>query len=156
MYSIHANWEDEKWYFVTQSVYSDKKLEEDPDLGIPMMNYAYPIEHFDGNESIIKKVNEQTACCIVYDTEEEEYYLALTGGGMDLSQDIAKAYMIVQGFIEWDLLDEVYLYSPLSVSKFWYKKILREAKRQYKINRDRAITKLEQIEGYLAKIKEEK
>lgn len=60
---------------------------------LPMMNYYYPLYHRDsfGPEDA-KKINH-LPLCIIYFTESEEYALALTGGGMDLSWQICEAYM---------------------------------------------------------------
>lgn len=129
---------------ITKEKYEKLKnsIIEDPDAGIPMMNYAYPLE-VTPDEATIKKIVKETNCTVVYNNEEDNYYLALTGGGMDLSQDIALAYMIAQGFIEWDFLSSVYLTNPLSVSKKDFKKILKEAIRQFKIVKANATRDLE-------------
>ncbi len=53
---------------------------------------------------------------MVMKKDTEEYFLALTGGGMDLSQDIALAYIIAQGWIPTALAYEVSTQPELSVS----------------------------------------
>ena len=153
MFSLNVDWQDEKWDFVGRDCYSDKQIENDPDLGQPMMNYAYPLENFSGETNIIKKINKRTGCTVVYDREIEEYYLAWTGGGMDLSQDIALAYMIAQGFIEWDLVDEVYTHAPLSISETNYIKIMKELLRQHEINESNAKRYQEEIKKHLEELK---
>jgi hypothetical protein len=48
--------------------------------------------------------------------DTEEYFLALTGGGMDFSQNIALAYIIAQGWIPIALAYEVFTQLELNVS----------------------------------------
>lgn len=156
MFSIHVDWQDEKWNFVGQSVYnshyeelSKKEQEkadyyEDNERGMPMMNYAYPLHHSIDEDKILDIV-ENTNCTVVEDSDTGEYFLALTGGGMNLSQDIALAYIKAQGFIEWDLIDDVYFRSPLSVRGEDYKLIINDLKERYTIQAERAKEKLEEI-----------
>jgi len=59
----------------------------------PMMNYLYPIGEGDELDSEDAKAIDSLNVCLVYFTESEEYALALTGGGMDLSWDIVEAYV---------------------------------------------------------------
>jgi len=68
---------------------------------------------------------------------------------MDLSQDIAYAYMIISGYIEWDFLDEVKLTQCLSVSEETYRKILRQALKQYENQKTRAGLNLNEIKSYI-------
>lgn len=155
MRSIYVDWSraygSDIWDFVGRSVLREKEQDEDSDRGYPMMNYAYPLDYFNGDETIIKRIVRETNCTVVYNTQEDTYYLALTGGGMDLSQDIAKAYMIAQGYIEWDMLHDVSINGPLSVSPFWYRKILRELKRQFAIEIANAQSDLNRVNELLSK-----
>jgi hypothetical protein len=109
---------------------SRKEKDNDPDAGYPMVNCAYPLEYFNGDEKTIRRITRNTNCTVIYNFDEGRYYLALTGAGMDLSQDIAKAYMLAQGFIPWDMLYDVYKAGPLSVSKTWYQTILLQLRAQ--------------------------
>jgi hypothetical protein len=145
--SIYADWQDEKWEFPVRDLLSEKTQEDDSGAGIPMMNYAYPLEHFTFDNKVALEVHKQTNCTIVYDTETEEYFLALSGGGMDLSQDIAKAYMLIQTFIPWEWIDDIYISSALSVSRFWYRKILKQIKSQL-------ITRISNSQDKISKIEE--
>lgn len=76
------------------------------DHHIPMMLYAYPLE-IDPSEEEIIEVCERTACTVVQDNNTGEYFLALCGGGMDLSQDIALAFNIAQKWLPTSLLSSV-------------------------------------------------
>jgi len=60
---------------------------------IPMMNFIYPLPDNWTPPENIKKLFENIALTVVYLMEDDQYYLALTGGGMDLSWDICKAYI---------------------------------------------------------------
>lgn len=57
----------------------------------PMMNYMYPLgRDSDYSEDNARKLVDHPLC-LVY--KDDEAYLALTGGGMDLSWDICSAYI---------------------------------------------------------------
>jgi len=148
--SVFVEWskayESNQWDFVGREYgYSEKEKEENGDAGFPMMNFAYPLPHFDGNEKTIKKIVQNTNCTIVLNREENTYYLALTGGGMDFSQDIAKAYILAQGYIHWAWLDDICISNPLSVGRFWFRKILTELKRQHLVVISRSQAKVKDI-----------
>ncbi len=148
MKSMHVDWSKEfggsTYEFVGRRVMEEKKGEwsEENHDGLsgddemPMMNYAYPIFNDSPTDKEIFKVCDNTNCTVVYNTDKDCYYLALTGGGMDLSQDIAYAYMLIDGCIDWDMLNEVYKSGPLSQGKSVYLKIMKELKRQYKTKID--------------------
>lgn len=55
----------------------------------PMMNYAYPISG--DPEKLAWAINGLPLC--VVRAEDDDTYLALTGGGMDLTWEIARAYV---------------------------------------------------------------
>jgi len=63
----------------------------------PMMNYCYPVSlySFGNDPELASKAITDLPLCIVHFEEDEDnkYYLALTGGGMDLSWEICEAYM---------------------------------------------------------------
>lgn len=54
----------------------------------PMMNFAYPISEFDIDDDVKSKLNNTTLVRI-----HGKLYLALTGGGMDLSWEICESYI---------------------------------------------------------------
>lgn len=88
------------------------------DSNEPMMNYAYPLD-IEPSEEAIKNVIENTNLTIMYHcpnfNTSNTYYLVLTGGGMDLSQDIALAYYYCQRWIPEELLRNVCTQKGLSV-----------------------------------------
>jgi hypothetical protein len=56
---------------------------------MPMMNYIYPLpDNFEVPDDVKDKLNNTTIVEI-----EDEYFLALTGGGMDLSWEICESYI---------------------------------------------------------------
>ncbi|GAH62000.1 unnamed protein product, partial [marine sediment metagenome] len=60
----------------------------------PMMSYFYPLpsshETYDQKDA---RAIKDICVCLVYFNDSEEYALALTGGGMDLSWQIAEAHI---------------------------------------------------------------
>lgn len=57
----------------------------------PMMNYIYPLpDNFEVPEDFREKLHNMT---IVWINDEEKHYLALTGGGMDMTWEIAETYI---------------------------------------------------------------
>lgn len=60
----------------------------------PMMNYAYPLPHSkDRDPEELARAIKDLPLCVVKLPDSENYHLALTGGGMDLSWEICEAYI---------------------------------------------------------------
>lgn len=59
----------------------------------PMMDYYYPLPGFDMDVEDAAKAIVDLPLCIVHFNENDEYALALTGGGMNLSWHICTAYL---------------------------------------------------------------
>ncbi len=62
----------------------------------PMMNCFYPLprfDHVDPQEATRRIVD--LPLCLIYLEDTDEYGMALTGGGMDLSWEICEAYMLL-------------------------------------------------------------
>ena len=64
---------------------------------------------------------------------------------MNLSQDIALAYIIADGCIEWDMIENVSVSGAFSVSKEDYQIILSELERQLTISIDNQTRKLKEV-----------
>jgi hypothetical protein len=111
-----------------------EKCEVSEDSAIPMMNYLYPLELDNFEKDKVLKIVNGTNCTILENTETKEYFLALCGGGMNLSQDIAYAYFIAERWIPTDLLNEVAIQPCLSLGKKKYKILAREIIRQLRHN----------------------
>src|SRR3990167_564410 len=103
------------------------------DSGIPIMNYLYPLELNSFDEDKILKVVKETNCTILENEESGEWFLALCVGGMNLSQDIALSYIILETWIPKDLLSSVCKQACLSVSKENYKILARQIIEQLKM-----------------------
>ena len=85
----------------------------------PMMNYAFSLICEPTKENILKVIKE-TCLTIMYNTETDEYFLVLCGGGMDLSQSIGLAYLFTDGRIPKDLISVINTQKGLSVGgKNW-------------------------------------
>lgn len=59
----------------------------------PMMNYFYPLPDAPDDEVEAAKLIVDLPLCLVYFTKTDEWGLALTGGGMNLSWEICEAFM---------------------------------------------------------------
>jgi hypothetical protein len=63
----------------------------------PMMNYRYPLPYFDQDTGEAAKKIAHLPLCVVEDLDayddENRYYLALSGGGMNYSWEICMAYI---------------------------------------------------------------
>jgi len=106
------------------------------DSAIPIINYLYPLELTDFEESKILKVVKETNCTVLENQDSGEWFLSLCGGGMDLSQDIAMAYIILETWIPQDLLREVNKQPCLNLGKKNYKKLANAIIKQLKIESD--------------------
>lgn len=119
----------------------------------PMMNYLYPLDYtYSDIASRALEIAQETSCVLVQNTETEEWFLTLTGGGMDLSPSIAYAYMLAQTWLPTDLLHELkagWCKDSLSEKKF--KKLRAQIKKQLK--QQRAQT-LENLKDWSQPIKE--
>lgn len=121
-----------------------EKCEIYEDDNEPMMNYAYPLETTPNDEHIIE-VCEQTACTVMYNIEEDQHYIALCGGGMDLSQDIALAYNILEKWIPMELALSVSTQDGLSKYGKNYRRVMRACRDSIKMDISNGKNRLKQI-----------
>ena len=122
----------DEWDCLGRHVMEEKKgewAEDNPeglegDDYIPIYNFAYPLglSSLDENKTI--RICTETNCTVIYNEDEDTLYLALCGCGMNLSQDIALAYMIAYSYGEEEygripehMLFDVYKSGALSVSQ---------------------------------------
>ena len=156
-YSISvSDWMDSsKWELIGHDIEMDwaynhgKKRaidndEFDEDIGIPMMNYAYPL-YSRPDDTTIRKIHRETNCTVVIDKDTDDCFLALTGGGMDLSQDIAYAYILTGERIPYELVVEVSKQPSLSMNGGKWIRIAKECER---ILRSEASTALYQSQEW--------
>jgi len=112
-----------------------KYLDELLDHYYPMMNYAYPLVcDPTRDEDKIIRVCRETCLTVMYNQDDDTYYLALCGGGMNLSQSIARAYQILEYWIPISLLREVSKQPELSVHGKAWLEMAQQIKRQIKID----------------------
>ena len=100
------------------------------------------------------KVVKETNCTVIENTETGEWFLALTGGGMDLSQDIALAYLIVQGWIPTALAYNVSTQPCLSVSGKDWLLIMEDIKKRLGFGRDNYEQRIQEINRRIKEYKE--
>ena len=102
-----------KGYCEECDIYPDDRANDN----YPMINLAYPLYMNDIDDDVVLEICDRTNLTVVYNTEEDSYYLALTGGGMNLSQDVALAYIIATGWIPYDMLTDIAVQPMLSVGR---------------------------------------
>lgn len=125
------------------------KCDISEDSAEPMMNYIYPLELTDFEESKILKVVKETNCTVFENEDTGEWFLTLCGGGMDLSQDIAYAYQILETWIPQDLLRNVCKQPLLSLGREKYKRLSKGIIKQLKMEAERNLTRAKEWEESL-------
>jgi len=146
--------EDEKNSLFEQGLLNEAEEIYPDDIysdNVPMYNFAYPLNTAIDEDNIFQ-VCKNTACTVVYNNYSGSYFLALCGCGMDFSQSIALAYILAEGCIDWDFIDDVYIGCPMNVGKSDYTKILNELKRQLKISIDNKKDKLKRVKLEIEKL----
>jgi hypothetical protein len=165
-YSINVDWSNyhEKWENTGRSLIEQNCKHEDgvqyngycekcevyEDDCEPMMNYAYPLETTPDDDKIIE-VCQKTCCTVMYNNDDDCYYIALCGGGMDLSQDIALAYHILEKWIPLDLALQVSTQDGLSKYNKEFRKVMRACRESIKINISQGKQRVKQINESIKK-----
>jgi hypothetical protein len=91
-YDFSENIQDSEWDFPFELT----EKERDGGDFQPMMNYLYPLPDFEdrkSNAKQLKKIIGETSLTLIKRFDNEEYYLALTGGGMNMSWAICDGYI---------------------------------------------------------------
>jgi len=118
---------------------------------IPMMNYCYPLEYgFEVPDNIKEILDEAGAITLIRKTDDDRYYLALSGGGMDLSWDICRAYMLL-GYLPPLIFCSLPRFAGMNLNKIRNKKVIqacKEATRHAKIMAEVSGRKLKQLQTY--------
>ena len=95
-----------------------EKIQEDSDSFTPMMSYYYPLPYFgrmDPSTAQTKLIGSGSAIVAIV---AGETVLALAGGGMDLSWDICRAYMLL-GYLPPVYFCELPAYADLPRDASW-------------------------------------
>ena len=116
----------------------------------PMTNYAYPLHGLPDDGEILKIIKE--TCLTVFENNETgECFLVLCGGGMDLSQSIAYAYLLAGQRIPDELVFEVCTQPCLSLGEKEYIQVMGACKYELKGIYQRALGRIKQIDNILSK-----
>ncbi|MCD4831684.1 MAG: hypothetical protein K8R02_07770 [Anaerohalosphaeraceae bacterium] len=110
----------------------------------PMMNYGYPLCYLPEEDKIVKIV-KNTCLTVMENQNTGEYFLVLCGGGMNLSQSIAHAYLLAGHRIPDELAFEVCTQPCLSVGKKEYVEIMKECKCELENIQRRADERIKKI-----------
>lgn len=97
----------------------------------PMMNYRYKLPDFKMPTNIKGLLDEAGSVTVVYFPEEDTYYLALSGGGMDLSWDICRAYILL-GYLPPLDFCELPKFADMNLRRLRYAKVIQACKRSAK------------------------
>ena len=65
----------------------------------PIYNYAHVLQHEPRAKDIKQVIEDAPNMSIIYIDEIETYCIALNGCGMDMSDSIAYAYMVLDGYV---------------------------------------------------------
>lgn len=120
------------------------------DTADPMMSYGYPVERYNGysdsiSDETIKRIVEQ-GLTLMENEDTGEVFLALCGGGMDLSGHIAYCYYILEEYIPLDL---ALCYCKSNLSEVEYAELNRYVINQLGSTKKYINQKLEQLKKEL-------
>lgn len=142
-------WTHENWEFIGRQV--EERTQEGEltvDAHFPMMLYAYPLRDRPSDDTI-REIHNRTNTTVVRNKENKSYYLALTGAGMDLSQDIALAYIIAENGVPYELALDTYATKPLSIPPEDFIKVMEECKSTLERGVDNQMNKIDKaLEKY--------
>ena len=89
------------------------------------------------------EVIKRTNCTVIENQETGEWFLTLCGGGMDLSQDIALAYHILENGIPYELCQSVYMQERLSICESDWEVLRKAMVKSLKLYEGRVKEKIE-------------
>jgi len=102
----------------------------------PIYNFVHLLEITPKDEDVLE-VCLKTNCSVIYDNENDKYYIALTGCGMDMSQDIAYAYLKLQRWIPEDFISRVCKQKGLTIGGEMWAELKKAIVEQSKTYEDR-------------------
>lgn len=115
----------------------------------PMMNYYYPLPGFDMDVEDAAKAIVDLPLCIVHFEDTDEYALALTGGGMNLSWEICAAYLKLGYMPPLHFADLPKLAGGPQIGFAAGKRVLRAMEQSIKVSRN-------WLDGYTVRMKDMK
>lgn len=121
----------------------------------PMMNYGYPLYGLPDDDRILLIV-QRTCLTVMEKYDTGEYFLVLCGGGMDLSQSIAHAYLLSGQRIPDELVFEVCTQPCLSIGKTEYVETMQACIEELENIRQRTFWRVKSIKNALKKLRGEK
>ena len=85
-----------------------KACEYDSGYVRPIVNHGHIID-YDGmiTDEIRLKIALETACVLVQNNKTDDWFIALTGCGMDLGPDVAYSYVLAQKWLPLDLMEKL-------------------------------------------------
>lgn len=116
----------------------------------PMINYVYRLYGLPDDDKISKIIKE-TCLTVLENNETGECFLVLCGGGMDLSQSIAYAYLLAGQRIPEQLVFEVCTQPCLSLGEKQYIQVMGACKNELQEIYQRALGRIKQIDNILSK-----
>lgn len=116
----------------------------------PMMNSRYPVDvrRVGGPREAAKAIKHLPLCIVDID---QAYYLALTGGGMDLSWEIAEAYMCL-GYLPPQFVHDLPRMAGRRLSDPRTKWVLEGVRKAARVQQDWAQQALDRLDRYWAEL----
>lgn len=115
---------------------------------MPMMNTLWPLpDSFEPQEQHKEDMDNMTIVALKEGSGYPDYYLALTGGGMDMSWQIGRTYVNL-GYLPPAALNDLPRMANIDTSKARNRKVIEALKKTHEINKnssDHAINKLEEM-----------
>ena len=112
----------------------------------PMMDYAYPLEYTDVS---IENKKIALSCGLFLFEDDDGVWMSLTGGGMDCSPDILKAYRLLESYIPFEWATQWRQDYHAGISKEDHKLNAEECKKSIECELRGANDKLKAINLYL-------
>lgn len=98
----------------------------------PVMNYGYPLFCEPADEDILRIIRE-TCLTVMENTGTGDNFLVLCGGGMDLSQSIALAYILSENRIPAALAYTVSIQEGLNFSGEKFRKVMEACREELEL-----------------------
>jgi hypothetical protein len=124
----------------------------------PMMNYLYPLEDFErrktrfSDKELKKALDEAGSVTLIRRNDDGEYYLALSGGGMDLSWDICAAYVNLSYLPPFTFCEELPEYSGEKYNDAKHQNVIFACQRSVSFVEARAKRAQQELQKFVDKV----